>query len=192
VLAISQGSSERIISAVVKGSDSTKSLRAVHAAFLLSNQVISVGLVGRGKVARAMVEVIRAQADMLYGRFGTEFHLRAVMDSSRMVLSETALALDSLDAAFDGGGPVAPADLKAFTAHVKADHLPHAIIIDCSDSEAVAQEHPGWLEQNIHVVTANKKGLCGSMSLYNAILRQRKVRACLHLVCACMRAWPGW
>lgn len=39
VLAISQGSSERIISAVVKGSDSTKSLRAVHAAFLLSNQV---------------------------------------------------------------------------------------------------------------------------------------------------------
>jgi len=163
----------------VKGSDSTKSLRAVHAAFLLSNQVISVGLVGRGKVARAMVEVIRAQADMLYGRFGTEFHLRAVMDSSKMVLSETALDLDSLDAAFAEGeraGRLAAADLKAFTAHVKAVHLPHAIIIDCSDSEAVAEEHPGWLEQNIHVVTANKKGLCGSMSLYNAILRQRKVR----------------
>jgi hypothetical protein len=31
-------SSERNISAVVKGSDSTRSLRAVHAAFLLSNQ----------------------------------------------------------------------------------------------------------------------------------------------------------
>lgn len=135
-----------------------------------------MGLVGRGKVARAMVEVIRAQADMLYGRFGTEFHLRAAMDSSKMVLSE-ALDLTDLDAVFQEGAPnVAPADLKAFTAHVKADHLPHAIIIDCSDSEDVAQEHPGWLEQNIHVVTANKKGLCGSMSLYNAILRQRKVR----------------
>lgn len=138
--------------------------------------MISVGLVGRGKVARAMVEVIRAQAAMLYGRFGTEFHLRAAMDSTKMVLSETPLDLDNLDAAFAEGAPnVAPADLKAFTAHVKADHLPHAIIIDCSDAEAVAQEHPGWLEQNIHVVTANKKGLCGSMSLYNAILRQRKV-----------------
>lgn len=135
-----------------------------------------MGLVGRGKVARAMVEVIRAQAGMLYGRFGTEFHLRAAMDSSRMVLSETPLDLADLGAVFrEGAASVAPADLKAFTAHVKADHLPHAIIIDCSDSEDVAQEHPGWLEQNIHVVTANKKGLCGSMSLYNAILRQRKV-----------------
>ncbi len=175
VLAISQGSSERIISAVVKGSDSTKSLRAVHAAFLLSNQVISVGLVGRGKVARAMVEVIRAQADMLYGRFGTEFHIRAVMDSTGMVLSnETALDLEALDAAFEA--KKVPADIKAFTKHVRAEHLPHAIIIDCSDAEEVAMEHPGWLEQNIHVVTANKKGLCGSMSLYNAILRQRKVK----------------
>lgn len=39
ILAISQGSSERNISAVVRGTDSTKSLRAVHSAFLLSNQV---------------------------------------------------------------------------------------------------------------------------------------------------------
>lgn len=176
VLAISQGSSERIISAVVKGSDSTKSLRAVHSAFLLSNQVISVGLVGRGKVAKAMVEVLRAQADMLYGRFGTEFHLRAVMDSTGMLLSSAGptLGLEGLDAAFNAHK--LPADLKAFTKHVRAEHLPHAIIIDCSDAEEVAREHPGWLEQNIHVVTANKKGLCGSMSLYNAILRQRKVK----------------
>eukprot|EP00624_Nannochloropsis_granulata_P007211 evm.model.NODE_6825_length_32477_cov_17.962835.6 len=176
VLAISQGSSERIISAVVKGSDSTKSLRAVHSAFLLSNHVISVGLVGRGKVAKAMVEVIRAQAGMLYGRFGTEFHLRAVMDSTGMLLSSSGptLGLEGLDAAFDAHK--VPGDIKAFTKHVRADHLPHAIIIDCSDAEEVAMEHPGWLEQNIHVVTANKKGLCGSMSLYNAILRQRKVK----------------
>jgi homoserine dehydrogenase len=30
--------------------------------------------------------------------------------------------------------------------------------------------------QGIHVVTANKKGLCGGLSQYNAILRQRKVK----------------
>ena len=124
ILAISQGSSERIISAVVKGSDSTKSLRAVHAAFLLSNQVrctllllmyptsflwsltwliqvISVGLVGRGKVARAMIDVIREQADMLYGRYGTEFHLRAIMDSKHMVLSDTGVDLANVDKEFE-------------------------------------------------------------------------------------------
>lgn len=32
------------------------------------------------------------------------------------------------------------------------------------------------MEQGIHVVTANKKGLCSSMGLYNAILRQRRVK----------------
>lgn len=37
--------------------------------------------------------------------------------------------------------------MDAFTAHVLTDHLPHAIIIDCSDSEEVAERHAQWLEK---------------------------------------------
>lgn len=38
-------------------------------------------------------------------------------------------------------------DMDAFTAHVLTDHLPTAIIIDCSDSEDVAMRHAQWLEK---------------------------------------------
>ncbi|KAJ8519568.1 hypothetical protein ON010_g18063 [Phytophthora cinnamomi] len=46
VLAISQGSSERNISAVVRYEDSAAALRAVHSSFFLSDQTLSIGLMG--------------------------------------------------------------------------------------------------------------------------------------------------
>ena len=46
VLAISQGSSERNISAVISSLQSTRALRALHAAFHLSHTTVRVGIVG--------------------------------------------------------------------------------------------------------------------------------------------------
>ena len=46
VLAISQGCSERNISAVVRSEESTRALRAVHAAFRLSSTTVRVGVLG--------------------------------------------------------------------------------------------------------------------------------------------------
>jgi hypothetical protein len=37
--------------------------------------------------------------------------------------------------------------MEAFTKHVLTDHLPHAIILDISDSEDVALWHARWLEK---------------------------------------------
>ena len=56
-----------------------------------------MGLIGTGKVARALAEVMHQQASMLYGRFGTEFHVRALMNSTHMALSETAFDLRGID-----------------------------------------------------------------------------------------------
>ncbi len=48
VRAIAQGASERNISVVVDGRGAAKALRAVHAAFYLSPNTLSIGLIGRG------------------------------------------------------------------------------------------------------------------------------------------------
>jgi homoserine dehydrogenase len=66
-------------------------------------QVISVGVVGTGRVAKALAEVLTQQADMLYGRFGTEFQVRAVMNSESMLLSETPIDLADIEAAVARG-----------------------------------------------------------------------------------------
>jgi len=48
VRAIAQGASERNISVVVDGKVGAKALRAVHAAFYLSPNTLSIGLIGAG------------------------------------------------------------------------------------------------------------------------------------------------
>lgn len=46
-------------------------------------------MVGAGKVARALMEVLSNQAMMLKSRFGTEFQIRGIMNSTHMLLTET-------------------------------------------------------------------------------------------------------
>src|SRR4029079_4675294 len=48
VHAIAQGASERNISVVVDGKDTTRALRAVHSGFYLSPHTVSIGLIGPG------------------------------------------------------------------------------------------------------------------------------------------------
>ncbi|MCH7854710.1 MAG: bifunctional aspartate kinase/homoserine dehydrogenase I, partial [Proteobacteria bacterium] len=59
-----------------------------------------------------------------------------------------------------------PMDFDAFERHVQADHLPHAVIIDCTSSDDIAGRYAGWLEKGIHIVTPNKKAFSGSQGDY--------------------------
>ncbi|KAL1917884.1 uncharacterized protein VTP21DRAFT_3718 [Calcarisporiella thermophila] len=44
-----------------------------------------------------------------------------------------------------------------------------SIVIDCTSEQSVAERYPSWLQQGIHVVTPNKKGFSGELSLFNEI-----------------------
>ena len=162
VRAIAQGSSERNISAVVDGADSTRALRAVHAGFVLSEKVLSVGLVGPGLVGRTLLAQIAAASGQ-----GVDLRLRAIASSTRMLLAETAIAPGEALARLEREG--VPVDLHALAAHVRAPHLPHAVIVDCSASEAVAARYDGWLASGVHVVTPNKRAGSGPMARYRAL-----------------------
>jgi len=52
---------------------------------------------------------------------------------------------------------------------VRAEHLPHALIVDCSGSEAIARHYPKWLAAGIHVVTPSKHAGSGDWERYVAI-----------------------
>jgi len=60
-------------------------------------------------------------------------------------------------------------DFDAFEEHVHADHIPHAVIVDCTSSDAVADRYAGWLERGIHIVTPNKKAFSGDLQRYDSI-----------------------
>jgi aspartokinase/homoserine dehydrogenase 1 len=167
VRAIAQGSSERNISAVVDRADSTRALRAVHAGFVLSDRVLSVGLVGPGLVGKALLSQLAEQAPVLRETLHIDLRLRAVADSKRMALSETGLSPERALIALEASAT--PLDLDALAAHVRAPHLPHAVMIDATASEEIAARYEGWLAAGLHVVTPNKRAGAGSLARYRAL-----------------------
>jgi aspartokinase/homoserine dehydrogenase 1 len=167
VCAIAQGASERNISVAITSHDATRALRAAHASFWLSPQTISIGVVGSGKVGQALLEQLREAIPRLRREAGLDLRVRALANSRHMWLDE--LGAGASDWSQRLREATTACDLDAFTAHVHTDHLPHAIIIDCSASDIVAARYAGWLEQGIHVVTPNKHAGAGPLDRYEAI-----------------------
>jgi aspartokinase/homoserine dehydrogenase 1 len=171
VRAIAQGSSERNISVVIDDKQITRALRAAHAAFYLSPHTVSIGIVGPGLVGRTLLKQVWSQVPRLLADFNLDLRIRALITSKRMLLAEPAVNEHTWQADLAAGQPV---DVAAFEEHVHADHIPHAVIIDCSASEEVAAMYPRWLAAGIHVVTPNKRANSGPLALHGSVHAARR------------------
>ncbi len=172
VRAIAQGASERNISVVVDGKGAAKALRAVHAGFYLSPNTLSIGLIGPGTVGRVLLEQLESQVERLRRDFKLDLRVRAVASSKRMVLEENGVALQDLAQRMSGGSE--PLDLLKFANFVQADHIPHAVIVDCTASNEVALNYADWLKRGIHIVTPNKKANSGAFAYYESLKSARR------------------
>ncbi|MEE9570816.1 MAG: bifunctional aspartate kinase/homoserine dehydrogenase I, partial [Gammaproteobacteria bacterium] len=168
VRAIAQGASERNISAVIASKDMTRALRAVHGSFYLSAKTISIGLVGPGSVGSALLDQMAGEAERLRRSFNLDLRVRAVTSSTRMLLADRRIDLDSWREDFESGQDT---DLEAFVDHLQADHLPHAVLIDCTAEDSIASCYGQWLERGIHVITPNKRAHSGPLDYYADLKR---------------------
>jgi aspartokinase/homoserine dehydrogenase 1 len=166
VRAIAQGASERNISLVVDGKVAAKALRAVHAAFYLSPNTLSIGLIGPGTVGRVLLGQIQSQIERLR-KLNLDLRIRGIASSTRMLLEETAVDLDRWAERFAEAGE--PLDLEKFANHVQADYIPHTVIVDCTASADIGQSYAAWLNRGIHIVTPNKKANSGTLPYYRAL-----------------------
>ncbi len=167
IRAIAQGSSERNISVVVDAGDTQRALRAAHASFYLSNQTISIGLVGAGNIGATFLGQLQRERTRLKETFDVDLRVRAIATSSRMLLSHSAIDLADWRGSLAQSGEAL--DLDRLVAHVRTEHLPHAAIIDCTASEVVARQYAEWLERGIHVITPNKRANTASMDYYRRL-----------------------
>jgi len=169
IRAIAQGSSERNISVVIDNADASRALRAVHGGFYLSPQTLSIGVIGCGVVGSELLDQLAEQAHQLKSEFNLDLRVRAISTSRRTAFADGQLDLARWREALES--EAVPTDLAAVADHVQAEHLPHAVIIDCTASEAVAQRYEDWMARGIHVITPNKRANTSDFAYYRALRR---------------------
>jgi bifunctional aspartokinase / homoserine dehydrogenase 1 len=167
IRAIAQGSSERNISAVVDSDESTRALRAAHSGFYLSSKTISIGLIGAGNVGHTLLQQLEKQSERLVQDFNLDLRVRAIARSKSMLLGDRRVDLANWQAEYEQGA--VGLDLDEFEKHINPDHLPHAVIIDCTAEQSIADRYAGWLDRGIHVITPNKKAGSGAISDYEVL-----------------------
>ncbi|HTP39914.1 MAG TPA: bifunctional aspartate kinase/homoserine dehydrogenase I [Steroidobacteraceae bacterium] len=179
VRAIAQGASERNISVVVEGRQATRALQAVHASFYLSPHTLSIGVIGPGTVGRVLLDQLAGERERLAREFNIDLRVRAIMTSKAMKLSDAGIDLAHWREEL-AEQPVA-ADLDKFVSHVNVNHLPHAVIIDCSSNEGVALRYRDWLAAGVHIVTPNKKANSGTLAYYESLKQARRASGASYL-----------
>jgi bifunctional aspartokinase / homoserine dehydrogenase 1 len=171
VRAIAQGASERNISVVVDGKGAAKALRAVHAAFYLSPNTLSIGLIGPGTVGSVLLAQIETQIERLR-ELNLDLRVRGIASSTRMLLEQSTVDLKRWRERLAEAGE--PLDMLKFVNHVQADYVPHTVIIDCTASAAVAEHYRDWLRRGIHIITPNKKANSGTFPYYQSLQEAKR------------------
>ncbi len=172
IRAISQGSSERNISIVIERSDLTRALKALYSGFYLSAKTIAVGVIGVGVVGAEFLDQLACQAERLYQKDNIAFHLRGIIYSITMMLSDKTCELSQWREQFSVMST--KVDIARWIEHLTEEDYPHAVVIDCTASQKIADFYPEFFEKGLHVITPNKKANSGDMSFYENLLTSVK------------------
>lgn len=184
VVAVAQGSSELNISAVISHEDETKALNALHDEFFSNRaKTVNLWITGTGLIGSTLLKQLEAQRDTLRETLGIDLQLRGIANSRKMMLAkESDDAIEFSVSLSDSSPSYIPED---FVAHVLSANLSNCVFVDCTASEDVPSRYSQLLTKSIAVVTPNKRGVSGSMALYEEIVsaaRQRRTPF-LHETC---------
>ncbi|WP_380184583.1 bifunctional aspartate kinase/homoserine dehydrogenase I [Kalamiella sp. sgz302252] len=163
IVAIAQGSSERSISVVVNNDDATTGVRVVHQMLFATDQVIEVFVIGVGGVGAALIDQLSRQQAWLKNKH-IDLRVCGIANSKALLTNVHGIPLDNWQAALKEAKE--PFNLARLNRLVKEYHLLNPVIVDCTSSQAVADQYADFLADGFHVVTPNKKANTSSWHYY--------------------------
>ncbi|HDL8415047.1 TPA: bifunctional aspartate kinase/homoserine dehydrogenase I [Yersinia enterocolitica] len=174
IIAIAQGSSERSISVVVSNDAVTTGVRVCHQMLFNTDQVIEVFVIGVGGVGGALIEQIYRQQPWLKQRH-IDLRVCGIANSKAMLTNVHGISLDNWR--HELAEVQEPFNLSRLIRLVKEYHLLNPVIVDCTSSQAVADQYADFLADGFHVVTPNKKANTSSMNYYRQ-MRAAAAKSC--------------
>jgi aspartokinase/homoserine dehydrogenase 1 len=165
VVAIAQGASERIISAVVDEADGARAMAHIHRRFFQAHVLLDVHLLGAGNVGGSLLGQIQRQHTKLLAQ-GLDLRVVTVATSKRMKVDPHGVALDHWREALAGAGPM---DLDHLMDTVRNGPPSMSVLVDCSTSGELAARYLDIFDAGFHVVAANKKANSSSQAFHGQL-----------------------
>jgi len=169
IRAIAQGSSEKNISAIVKGEDSDDAVRVVHQEFFgFKRERVNLFIAGFGNVGKSLVNLIEQTRKNIAGEWGKDIVVAGICNSTRSVTDKEGIDLSRAGELLQAGKLT---DITGFVREISALSLGNSIFADCTAQSVVAMQYADILEEGISVVTCNKIALSSSIEYWDQLKR---------------------
>ncbi|WED22339.1 bifunctional aspartate kinase/homoserine dehydrogenase I [Vibrio sp. JC009] len=166
VVAIAQGSSERAISAVIPEDKVSEAIKACHENLFNSKHFLDLFVVGVGGVGGELVDQVQRQQETLAEK-GIILRVCGLANSKGVLLDGKGLPLenwrDRMNNVSEGFS------LASLISTVQRNHIINPVLVDCTSSEAIADQYADFMAAGFHVVTPNKKANTASMAYYHQL-----------------------
>ena len=167
VKAISQGSSERNITAVINENDVKKALNTLHERFFENNiKQINLFIIGIGNVGSKLLNQIYQQSEYLKEKLKLKLRVIAISNSKKMFFKDSGIDLKDYKATIEEGDK---ANLDYFISKAIELNLRNSVFIDNTASPKIAETYKYFLKNNINVVTCNKIACADSFKNYTEL-----------------------
>ena len=173
IIAIAQGSSELNISAVIERNELSKALNVVHDSLLLSPvKTFNVMFAGTGNIGKELFRQLEREQKNLEDNHQIKINVVGITNSREMKIFDHPESYFDLNDNFNMN--LQKSDLKEFINLISSRNLPNLVFIDNTSSEDVVAEYPLLFDNNISIVTCNKKGNSSSYEQYTKFKRLAK------------------
>ena len=167
VKAISQGSSERNITAVIDEKDVKKALNTLHEIFFENNiKQINLFIIGIGNVGSKLLIQIDQQSEYLKEKLKLKLRVIAISNSKKMLFKDTGIDLTDYKTSIETGDVV---NLDNFFSKAIELNLRNSVFVDNTASPKIAETYKYFLKNNINVVTCNKIACADSFKNYKEL-----------------------
>lgn len=151
---------------MVNNDDATTGVRVTHQMLFNTDQVIEVFVIGVGGVGGALLEQLKRQQSWLKNKH-IDLRVCGVANSKALLTNVHGLNLENWQEELAQAKE--PFNLGRLIRLVKEYHLLNPVIVDCTSSQAVADQYADFLREGFHVVTPNKKANTSSMDYYHQL-----------------------
>jgi len=167
VRAISQGSSERNISAVISVNDVKKAVNVLHEEFFETTyKQVNLFIAGVGNVGSRLLSQLLQQHEYLQKNLRLYIRVVGIANSKKMLFNEKGIDLKNWKNLLQNADEM---NLDEFVKTIQTKNLRNSVFVDATANENVAKHYAQILEKSVSIVACNKIAASSSYDYYEKL-----------------------